>query len=64
MRQHLAMPSTDGVLRKGGAERKAQYAAAVKNARALEVEFTAYGEPLEQAGGCFQVSRSPPGDGR
>ena len=31
-----------------GAERKAQYAAAVKNARALEVEFTAYGEPLEQ----------------
>ena len=33
---------------KRGAERKAQYAAAVKNARALEVEFTAYGEPLEQ----------------
>ena len=28
--------------------RKAQYAAAVKNARALEVEFTAYSESLEQ----------------
>ena len=31
-----------------GAERKAQYAAAVTNAQALEVEFTAYGEPLER----------------
>ena len=33
---------------KRGAEWKAQYAAAVKYALALEVEFTAYGEPLEQ----------------
>ena len=31
-----------------GAERKAQYAAAAANARALEVEFTAYGETLER----------------
>ncbi|EJK67336.1 hypothetical protein THAOC_11647, partial [Thalassiosira oceanica] len=31
-----------------GAERKAQYAAPAQNARALEVEFTAYGETLER----------------
>ncbi|EJK64199.1 hypothetical protein THAOC_15091 [Thalassiosira oceanica] len=31
-----------------GGERKAQYAAAAANARAFEVEFTAYGETLER----------------
>ncbi|EJK74492.1 hypothetical protein THAOC_03826 [Thalassiosira oceanica] len=31
-----------------GAERKAQYASAAANARALDVEFTAYGETLER----------------
>ncbi|EJK48809.1 hypothetical protein THAOC_32362, partial [Thalassiosira oceanica] len=33
---------------RGQAEQKAQYAAAAKNARALEEEFTAYGEILER----------------